>query len=36
MINIGNITKVKWHYDDYKYALNSWGHARVTFDEICI
>jgi len=34
MINkIGNITRVKWHYGNMKYAPNSWGHARNTFDE---
>lgn len=34
MINkIGNITSVKWHYVNYKYALNSWGHMRNTFNE---
>ena len=35
MINnkIGNITSVKWHYVNYNYALNSWGHKRETFDE---
>lgn len=35
MINnkIGNITRVKWHYVNYKFALNSWGHRRETFDE---
>lgn len=34
MINnkIGNITSVKFHYVNYKYALNSWGHMRETFD----
>jgi hypothetical protein len=34
MINnkIGNITRVKWHYVNYKYALNSWGYMRETFD----
>ncbi len=30
---IGNITKVRWHYSNKKYALNAWGHARETFDE---
>ncbi len=30
---IGNITKVRWHYSNTKYDLNSWGHARETFDE---
>lgn len=35
MINykIGNITKVKWHYCSIKYAFNSWGHCRKTFDK---
>lgn len=34
MINkIGNIISVKWHYVNCKYALNSWGHRRDTFDE---
>ena len=34
MINkIGNITKVKWHYCHKKYAVNSWGHIRETFDK---
>lgn len=34
MINnkIGNITSVKWHYVNYKYALNFWGYMRETFD----
>ena len=32
MINkLGNITKVKWHYCNKKYAVNSWGHCRETF-----
>ena len=34
MINkIENITRVKWHYVNMKYAPNSWGHSRNTFDE---
>lgn len=30
---IGNITKVRWHYSNMKYALNSWGHRRESFDK---
>lgn len=32
-ITIGNITRVRWHYVYRKYALESWGHIRETFDE---
>ena len=33
--NIGNITKVRWHYRNAKYDYQAWGHMRETFDEEC-
>lgn len=30
---IGNITKVKWHCRNVKYAYQAWGHMKETFDE---
>lgn len=32
---IGNITNVRFHYVNMKYALNSWGNARKSFDKEC-
>ena len=30
--HIGNITKVRWHYTNFKYGYMAWGHSMNSFD----
>ena len=32
-VNIGNITKVRWHYVNMKYDCMAWGYIRKSFDK---
>lgn len=31
--HIGNITKVRWYYTNFKYGHMAWGHKKDSFDE---